>query len=275
MSQSKWMSKLNLKAAFKTWAVKGLYNTVVSKTADAPMEFMNYGYALLDGEPPLGNISGDDEYYRYLIQLYLHTLGGVDLQGKQLLEVGSGRGGGASWVSRNLKPARLTGVDLNEKQIELANARYGHDGLKFMHGNAQDLPFANDTYDAVYNIESSHCYPDQRVFFSEVYRVLKKGGHFLYTDFRDVPQMDAVRDDLARVGFKVVRECDITPNVVRSLELDEARKTALLNKIFPSEKERRGFRIAYAMQGDDIKQQSRYYKFKDGRSIYYSFILEK
>merc|ERR1719240_390270 len=43
------------------------------------------------------------------------------VQHKELLEVGSGRGKGTSYVAQNFNPAKCTGIDLNTARVALAN----------------------------------------------------------------------------------------------------------------------------------------------------------
>jgi hypothetical protein len=50
-----------------------------------------------------------DEPDRHWIQLYHHVAGAVDLEKCTVLEVGSGRGGGASFIKRYLRPASVIG----------------------------------------------------------------------------------------------------------------------------------------------------------------------
>jgi ubiquinone/menaquinone biosynthesis C-methylase UbiE len=71
---------------------------------------------------------------------------------------------------------------LNPASIDLCRKRHKLPGLDFVQGDAQDLPFADETFDAVINVEASHQYPDFERFLAEVARVLRPGGHFLYTD---------------------------------------------------------------------------------------------
>jgi len=255
-------------------AVQERYAMVVERTKDLPMEFMNYGYAAIDGENGGPDLTEEQACYRFQISLYHHTLHRANLAGKIVLEVGSGRGGGADFIARTMQPQRLIGLDLNQRQVALCEQRYGRPRLAFIQGDAESMPFADAEFDVVLNVESSHCYPDQSAFFREVHRVLKPAGHFLYTDFRDTAAMDPLRGDLLQAGFRIVRETDITRNVVKSLELDNARKSELLAKAAGNEEERRQFRIAYAMIGEDIPA-SRYYKFRAGTCTYYSFILMK
>jgi ubiquinone/menaquinone biosynthesis C-methylase UbiE len=92
-------------------------------------------------------------------------------------------------TSRTFRPERYTGLDLNGAGIRFCQQRHQIEGLIFVQGDAENLPFEPNTLDAVVNVEASHCYPDFPRFLAEVARVLKAGGHFLYADFRfsDVP----------------------------------------------------------------------------------------
>ena len=100
-----------------------------------------------------------DEPSRFCIQLYHQTATQVDLSGKRVLEVGSGHGGGASYLTRTLGPASYTGLDLNPAAVALCRKAHHVPGLDFMQGNSEDLPFPDESFDAVINIESSHTYP--------------------------------------------------------------------------------------------------------------------
>lgn len=46
-----------------------------------------------------------DERNRYCIQLYHRTAAQADLSGRRVLEVGCGNGGGASYLTRTMRPA--------------------------------------------------------------------------------------------------------------------------------------------------------------------------
>ena len=79
----------------------------------------------------------------------------------------------------------VTAVDFSQKAVQLANKLHDHiPNLKFVCGDAENLPFDDNTFDAVINVESSHCYGDMVAFLQEVKRVLKSGGKFSWTDFR-------------------------------------------------------------------------------------------
>lgn len=101
-------------------------------------------------------LSESDEPNRYCIQLYHQTASQVDLTGKEVLEVSCGAGGGASYIARNLGPASYTGLDLNPASIDLCRAKHRLPGLQFVQGDAQNLPFPDESFDAVVNVEASH-----------------------------------------------------------------------------------------------------------------------
>ena len=71
---------------------------------------MNYGYAE-DGFHP--EIPEEDKAERYPIQLSHHTSTQVELSGKKLLEGGCGRGGGASYIQRQLRTESVVGMDIS------------------------------------------------------------------------------------------------------------------------------------------------------------------
>jgi ubiquinone/menaquinone biosynthesis C-methylase UbiE len=169
-----------------------------------------------------------DERDRYAIQLYHHvaTDGGArSLAGARVVEVGCGRGGGASYVARNLAPAALDAVDLSSVAVAACARRYaGVTGLRFLQGDAERLPFPDASCDVVLNVESSHCYGDLPRFLSEVRRVLKPGGTLRMADFRRPELVDAWLAALDNSGLMRVTTEDITQNVVAGLDADDARK---------------------------------------------------
>ncbi len=192
---------------------------------------MNYGFAF-DERAGAPDLLEEDETERYCAQLYHAVASQVDMEGQRLLDVGSGRGGGTFHVHRYLKLASTVGLDQASSAVEFCRKTYGGTGgLEFTCGDAMDIPFPEGEFDTVLNVESSHCYPDRQEFFAGVFRTLKPGGHFLYTDF-NAPGERAGRE-LVNVGFDDLIETDITKNVVRGLLLDQKRRVQEIEKRFP------------------------------------------
>jgi ubiquinone/menaquinone biosynthesis C-methylase UbiE len=178
--------------------------------------FLNYGY---EEDPPMAlPLAASDEPDRSPIQLYHRTATQVDISGKRVLEVSCGHGGGASYLTRTLHPASYTGLDLNKVGIEFCKKRHNLPGLDFVQGNAESLPFADQSFDAVINVEAAVHYVDFARFLTEVARVLRPGGHFLYADFRDVEGVAAWEATLANAPMRLLSEQVINAEVMRGLD---------------------------------------------------------
>jgi ubiquinone/menaquinone biosynthesis C-methylase UbiE len=258
------ISPRTARTLFRLW-----YQLFVVIDRGRDVRFMNYGYVDLDPDARPLPLSEEDAPNRYCIQLYHHVAGAVDLTGKDVLEVGSGRGGGASWISRHLGPRSMTGVDFSDKAVAFSNHHYATDILSFRTGDALELPLPDASIDAVVNVESSHCYVSMERFLAEVRRVLRPGGWFLYTDHRPHDHVDAWRAQLAASGLEIVRETDITANVVRALELDSDRKERLIDEKIP-----RILRHQIEEFAATVGSQA-YESFRTRDGIYLSFVLQK
>jgi ubiquinone/menaquinone biosynthesis C-methylase UbiE len=214
------------KAVWRLW-----YPFLTRRLRDEGVVFLNYAY---ETDPPLGIPLGpEDEKDRACVQLYHHVASQADLAGKDVLEISCGHGGGASYITRTFGPANYTGLDLNRAGIRFCRKRHPLPELDFTQGDAEALPFIRDTFDAVINVEASHCYPDFPRFLDEVARVLKPGGHFLYADFRFEDKIPDWEHDLAECPLKLEAMTDIGPCVLRGLEKNSARSQEMLDRKLP------------------------------------------
>ena len=212
---------------------RACYEWLGARVRQPAWTFMNYGFAPVDPAAPPLRLDPADEPDRYGIQLYAHALEGLDLAGADVLEVGCGRGGGASWGARSLGPATTTGVDLAASAVRLCRATREGPGLRFVQGDALALPFEDASFDVVLNVESSHCYPSTAAFAAEVHRVLRQGGTFAWADFRPADDVATTRAELRVSGLEPVRELDVTAEVVHALRLDDARRAELVESWIP------------------------------------------
>ncbi len=214
------------KAIWQLW-----YPYLTRRLRSEEVLFLNYAF---ETDPPVGlQLDPADEPNRACIQLYHHVATQVDLQSKNVLEVSCGHGGGASWLTRTLHPASYTGLDLNPTGITFCKKRHQVPGLRFVQGDAQSLSFPPQTFDAVINVEASHCYPDFPGFLAKVSRVLKTGGHFLYADFRFHDQWAEWEQAIAQSPLDIVQTRDIRPEVLRGMEINATRSEALICQRLP------------------------------------------
>jgi ubiquinone/menaquinone biosynthesis C-methylase UbiE len=163
-------------------------------------------------------LTESDEPHRYGIQLYHRVATQVDLTGKRVLEVSCGHGGGASYLMRTLGPSSYTGLDLNPVGLDFCRKKHQLPGLDFVEGNAERLPFPDQSFDAVINVEASHCYPQFPQFLDEVARVLRPGGHFLYADVRRKAEIARWEGQLREAPMRLMSETVINEQVARGVE---------------------------------------------------------
>ena len=118
----------------------------------------------------------DDYRYGYYAPWLPRVMGFADAEGKQLLEIGVGQGTDLAMFAKN--GALCTAVDLTERHLELAQERFTLANLegRFMRGDAEALPFDDESFDIVYSYGVIHHTPDITAAISEIHRVLKPGG---------------------------------------------------------------------------------------------------
>ena len=254
-----------------------LYDHLARTYPLAEWTTMNYGYAMLPGDTP--SLAVDPKLPEHLaLQLYmrlavaLQSDGCLKLSGCEVLEIGSGRGGGAAHVARHFRPRRFVALDVSVEATALARRLHGADsGVEFVHGDAENLPFAKASFDVVINVESAHCYGSIDRFLAEVHRVLRPGGRLACADF--VSKRHGARARLLamlrQAPLRLVQVDEITANVGAALAQDEARKRALLDRWVKG-----WFRSfaqgAYAMEGSAMRRE-----LTAGNTVYLVAVLEK
>ena len=131
------------------------------------------------------------------------------------------------------------------------------------------LPFEDNSFDVVYNVESSHCYSDMNTFVDEVYRVLKPGGHFAWTDFRDAKTIEEIRNKFSSSEFEVLKDATITKEVLAALDVISDDKQARIEK-GTGRIIRRSFETFAGVRGTPV-----YDAFTKGELGYYRCLLRK
>ena len=105
--------------------------------------------------------------------------------GMQLLDIGSGLGGPSRRLASNYG-CHVTGLDLTEAYCRVAEAlsiRLGLDHLvSYRTGNALDMPFEDMSFDVLWTQHAAMNIGEKTQLYSEMYRVLKPGGHLAIYD---------------------------------------------------------------------------------------------
>jgi ubiquinone/menaquinone biosynthesis C-methylase UbiE len=104
----------------------------------------------------------------------------------RVLEVGCGSGGSALFLARTIG-CSLTGIDINDSGIRNARRLASQNGLgkgtEFRKvDGSHTLPFANNSFDAVFSNDVMCHIPDRRKVLREWLRVLRPAGSMLFTD---------------------------------------------------------------------------------------------
>jgi len=142
--------------------------------------------------------------------------------------------------------------------MELRNKK-----LSFEIGDALEIPFPENHFDVVLNVESSHGYSNFDKFLSEVKRVLKPDGYFLFTDVRIKKQIHPMFRSFEDSGLKVIEKKDITDNIIQSLDLDFERRIGLIKRLLPK------YLHKWALHFSGVKGTRLYESFKNGGRKYY------
>jgi ubiquinone/menaquinone biosynthesis C-methylase UbiE len=96
-----------------------------------------------------------------------------------ILETAAGTGVVTGALHRALPDARIIATDLNAPMLDVAAARVRSDNVRFEAADAQDLPFADASFDLVVCQFGIMFYPDKVRGNSEARRVLRDGGRYL------------------------------------------------------------------------------------------------
>lgn len=235
----------------------------------ADFRFMNYGYAdLAVGRETLG-LGQADEPYRLPIQLYHHLASALTLDGKDVLEVSCGRGGGAAYLAQYHSPRSMLGIDRTPQAIRFCQRKHSAAGLSFHMCCAEALSFKDECFDVVVNVEASHLYGRPERFLREARRVLRQGGHMLLADKRMVAETGLLRRQLSECGFLVVSECNISANVLQAIRQQHGARVRVLRDRLP----RAVAWLAIYILGADGSQLGD--ALAAGRAEYLSLVLRK
>ncbi len=192
------------------------------------LRFLNFGYRPLPGEEPAGPPLPRRFPNPESAQLLFQVVGNVDLRGRDVVEIGCGRGGNL-WLARaHLKPRSVIGIDLTESSIRFCRQAMPELGSGFLVGDAEVLPVGDAGADIVLSVESSCTYPDLERFIRELGRVVRPGGHLLHTDLLPVDLVDAFVSALEACGFRLDDRRDITANVRAARESSATRQSRAL-----------------------------------------------
>lgn len=131
------------------------------------------------------DISGVDEFHVRGAEVSRELAKMAAINNAKLLDVGCGIGGPCRMLASEFN-CKTTGLDLSEEFIKTATGLSKLVGLNnrtnFIHGDATNLPFENNSFDVVWTQHVQMNINDKSAFYSEIDRVLTDNGTFIYYD---------------------------------------------------------------------------------------------
>lgn len=114
--------------------------------------------------------------------------------GSDVLDIAGGTGDVSRMAARTFHPAHIQCTDLVPEMLEVAKAHRDHgdfDGVPvdFEVVDAQDIPYDDNTYDAVTMAYGIRNMPQRERALAEMHRVLKPGGALVCLEFSTPPNL--------------------------------------------------------------------------------------
>ena len=237
--------------------------------SDKPITFLNYGYADDDTEVFRENLEAADRENHLSIRLYARLLDEIPIADRRVLDVACGRGGGASYIARYLRPAAVVGVDYSTRSIAFCNRHHKVENLRFLVGDAEDLRFEPDRFDVIINVESSHAYRDESAFFASARRILVPNGFLCFCDVRPSHRLAELERKIDASGFRLVWKSDISANVLRALQLASESRSRMIRQTFPRIMQQTALDWA-GVEGGAVARS-----FAEGSRSYIACVLQK
>ncbi|NJB70041.1 ubiquinone/menaquinone biosynthesis C-methylase UbiE [Saonia flava] len=158
----------------KHYLKEGLYEDIVNRLKEQNIS---------QNKVKRSDIAGADEFHVRGAAVSKELANSINLNGLNVLDVGCGLGGPCRMLADEYN-CHATGIDLSQEYIRTANKLSQlvnlHNNTTFIQGDATELPFENQTFDVVWTQHVQMNIPDKKKFYSEINRVLKEGGYFLY-----------------------------------------------------------------------------------------------
>ncbi|MFW9927109.1 MAG: class I SAM-dependent methyltransferase, partial [Candidatus Thorarchaeota archaeon] len=102
------------------------------------------------------------------------------ISGGDVLDVGTEDGDFISVLMKTLKDYKsFTGIDISDEELENARNQFKDAPVDFMVMNAESILFEDDKFDTVCMSYTIHHLENIEAVLTEMYRVLKPGGHFI------------------------------------------------------------------------------------------------
>lgn len=127
--------------------------------------------------------SGDAGIYEICKEDYPYIASELEKEEyEDLLDCGCGTGPMISLLYEKDSSKKYTGLDITPRMIEVAKNKK-LEGVNWVVGDCENLPFEENSFDAIICSNSFHHYPNPEKFFESAKRVLRPGGRLILQDY--------------------------------------------------------------------------------------------
>jgi SAM-dependent methyltransferase len=253
----------------RPWFRKQFYNALnLILRRRSAVTLLNCGYR----DPAAPYAEGDPQAAS--IELYRRLLVGLPSVGREILELGCGRGGGTAFLHNEAHSNRTVGVDFAGASIRWCRRNHRATGLEFRVGDAGDPPVPPGSFDTVVAVEVTHCLPDKGRFLANAARALRPNGclavaDFFYTRKDSSHSLASFEAAIEASGLELLTADDWTKPVVHAIEHDSERRAQVIRESVP--RLLRSVALGFASTTDS----STYRSLRDGRAVYRRFTLRR
>jgi len=175
-----------------------------------------------------------------------------------VLDVGCGRGLVLTNVATSTGASQLRGLNIDSVQLGIAKAAkelHGLNQIQYTQGDFNDpLPYPDNSFDALYQIQVITYAKDKKALFSEMFRVLKPGGRLSFLDWVKFDNYDEKSDHHQKI-MKQVKPLIGAVDIPTGLELKQVLESV-------------GFEVTYSdnvskggLQADLIESADNFFRF--------------
>jgi len=200
------------------------YASLVDSYYDLATEFYEWGWGT---SFHFADRRAGESFQQSILRHEYYLAGRLNIsKGATLLDCGCGIGGPARNIAR-FSGANIKAVTINQFQVNRGNTLSVRDGLRdqveLIQGDFMKLPFEDNSFDAVYAIESTCHAPDRKGVYGEILRVLKPGGVFACYEWCLTDKYDAENEQHRKLK-RDIEVGDGLPDLVHTSVCTQALK---------------------------------------------------
>lgn len=229
--------------------------------------FMNLGYVGITFPFELDDVDIENKKN---IALYVKALEHKNHSFKNILEIGSGLGGGCYVLQKYYNYKDITGTDFLKINTHYYTKQKKYKRIKFITIPAEEIQKLQLKYELIISIEAGLFFNNWDSFINNIKDVLAENGQFIYEDLVITKDIQLIEYKMASANLKIIHSENITNGVLQSMyETQKPVKNPsilynLLKKIF---------RIKNTNQYDGYKDSKIYNDLVNGDLVYMKYVL--